>query len=119
MTLAVLLRGLLVTAVLVSVACATSQVARIPPQAVIVFEKDAAPPAGCSRIRTIKASDGWIGSAWSFKDGSRAKVLERLRKSAAAKGGTAILIREEGGMLCLDDCYGSVVEIAADVLKCV
>ena len=113
-----LLRGLLVTAVLVPVACATSQAARIPPQAVIVFEQDATPPAGCSRIGTIKARDGYTGSAWDFKDGSRAKALERLRRSAAARGGTAVLIREEGGVLCLH-CYGSVVEIVGDVLKCV
>jgi hypothetical protein len=109
---------LFLAAVLVSVACTTSEAARIPPQAVIVFEKDATPPAGCSRIGTVKARDGYTGSAWDFKDGSRARVLERLRRSAAAKGGTAVVIREEGGVLCLH-CYGSVVEIEGDVLKCV
>ena len=114
-----LLRGLFLTAVLLSGACATSRSARVPPQAVIVFEKDATPPVGCSRTGKIKARDGYIGSAWDFKDGSRARVLERLRRSAASKGGTAVLIREEGGVLCLDDCYGSVVEITGDVLKCV
>ncbi len=99
-------------------ACSTSQAVRVPPQSVAVFEKDITPPETCSRIGTAKGRDGYIGSAWSFKNGSRTHALDRLRRSAAAKGGTAVLIREEGGTLCVDDCYGSVVEIVADVLKC-
>jgi hypothetical protein len=100
-----------------SAACATSHAARIPPQAVIVFEKDAGPPANCSRIGNIKARDGYIGSPWDFKEGSRARALDRLRRTAASKGGTAVLIRDEPELICVD-CWGSVVEIVADVLRC-
>jgi hypothetical protein len=82
-----------------------------------VLEPEARAPANCTHVGTVKGRDGYTGDPWHFKDGTRARALEQLRKSAAAKGGTAVLIRDERVQLCLH-CSGSVVEIVADVLKC-
>ena len=80
---------------LLAVGCASSD--RIRLADVVVIEKGASP---------IDASQG-----------SRDRALNRLRRTAAKRGGTAIAVRVETEMVCTD-CHGSVVEVRADGIRC-
>jgi hypothetical protein len=105
----------LVACIVLAVGCAAH---RIRPSDVVVFDKGATVPAGCHLVAKVTASDGRHGAySTDGVDGSRERVLNRLKRAAAKREGTAIAVRDEPQTICVD-CYGSIVELHADVLRC-
>jgi hypothetical protein len=51
-------------------------------------------------------------------DGSRERVLNHLKRTAAKGKTTGIVVRDEIAQIVCTDCYGSIVEVHADILRC-
>jgi hypothetical protein len=51
-------------------------------------------------------------------DGSRERVLNHLKRTAAKGKATGIVVRDEKAQIVCTDCYGSIVEVHADILRC-
>lgn len=74
-------------------------------------------PSDCVVIRSATERDGFeTDDLVHAQDGSRDRVLQRLKKKGASIGANALAIQDDSGM-CVD-CSGSVVEIRADFIKC-
>ena len=97
--------------------CATA--AHSPPgrPSIPVYDIEATIPLECTSLGLVTARDGKQGEAAEARDGSRDRVISRLRKAAASRDGTAVAIRDAPEIICVD-CFGSVVEIRAEILRC-
>jgi hypothetical protein len=97
--------------------CATASHSPPGPPSIPVYDVGTTIPLECTSLGLVTAREGKQGEVAEARDGSRDRVISRLRKSAASRGGTAVAIRGEPEIICVD-CLGSVVEIRAEVLRC-
>jgi hypothetical protein len=106
-----------ITAALVT-ACATVGHSDGRSASIRVYEMAAAIPVRCASLGLVTIRDGRQGEhSGDARDGSRDRALRQLREKAASRGGTAIAIREEPEITCVD-CFGLLVEIRAEILRC-
>jgi hypothetical protein len=91
-----------------------------PGAADVTFLSSQVEPSGCTRMRSVTVQDGCMGSgAGSAREGSRDRVLSRLRNQTVRAGGNTVRIDRESTHLATDSPEsGSVVTVEATIFAC-
>ena len=98
--------------------CATARVSQSQISSIVVYEKGAVIPSNCTIIRSATERDGVESDGLvEARNGSRDRVIQRLKKRAASVRADALAIQQDAGQMCVD-CNGAVVEIRVDLLRC-